>query len=70
MPRALMPRAGEEVEELAAPAADVEHVGGAVEERQVALEPRPDDLARAAELILEPDVLVASSATAKRTRGP
>ena len=51
--------AGEQLEKLAAPAADVEHVGGAGEERQVAFEPRPDRVARAAELILEPDVLVA-----------
>ena len=49
---------GEEIEKLAAAAADVEHVGRAVEERQVRFEPRADDVARAAELILEADVLV------------
>ena len=49
---------GEQIEELAAAAADVEHVGRAVEERQVDLEPRADHLARAPELILEADVLV------------
>ena len=41
MPRARMPRAGEQIEELAAAAPDVEHVAvRPVEERQVALQPR------------------------------
>ena len=51
--------AGEQIEKLAAPAADVEHVGGAGEERQIALQPRADVLARAAKLVLEAHVLVA-----------
>ncbi len=59
MPRARDAGAGEELEKLAAPAADVEDVGRAGKERQVAFEPRPDGVARAAELILEADVLVA-----------
>ena len=48
-----------QLEKLAAPASDVEHVRGAGKEREIALEPRPDRLARAAKLVLEPDVLVA-----------
>jgi hypothetical protein len=48
----------QQVEELAAPAADVEHVLRALEVRQVSREPLADGVLRAAELILEPDVLV------------
>ena len=47
----------QQVEELAAPAPDVEHVLLAREQRQVVLQPLPDHGGRPAELILEPDVL-------------
>jgi len=61
------PRPTQQLEELATPAADVEDVRRAREVRQVALEPGPDDLARAAELILEPDVLVVVEGGGRRS---
>ena len=52
-----MPCVAQQLEELAAAAADVEDVGGAREERQVGLEPLADLVLRPAEPILEADVL-------------
>ena len=66
MPRARDAARGEQVEKLAAAAADVEHVGPAVEQRQIGLEPRPDHIARSAELILEAHVLVRVERAAER----
>jgi hypothetical protein len=56
-PAAGDPVRAQQVEELAAAAADVEHVGGASKERQVGLEPATNLVLRSAKPILEPDVL-------------
>ena len=52
------PRFSTELQELAAPAADVQHVRRAVEVGEVALQPRANRLLRSPELVLEPDILV------------
>ncbi len=57
----------QQVQELAAAAADVEDVGGAAEDRDVGLQAAADLVARAAEAILEADVFPGSEAAVRGT---
>ena len=58
MPRARTPAVAERGEQLAAPAADVEHVGAAREDRHVHQQPLLNRGVRPAKLIFEANVLV------------
>src|SRR6476661_10624846 len=59
----------QQLEELSAPAADVQDVRSAGEERQVALEPGPNQVSGTAELILESEIFVGVERRRERRTG-